>query len=1389
VLVVILLVGALARPGAPASGVDHLILVVDASAPMTATDLAPDRMAAAAAWAAERAERAAPNVRVSIVRAVAGGDVVALRVAPDVAAARAADIAADVVAVDWAAVARRVEALLVAGESARVQSVVASGADVTATEALSPLGRDGVTVDAIVTLGDASANHALADVRLELDDDGPVVRGRVVAAGDAAGAVPVRVAFQRAGSHTLLPWAEVDATPRPGMTDEIEVPVDLPGAGLVSVALDGDAYPADDVAWLAYRPEARPFRVLSVGPADAALERALGSLDGVEAFRADELPDEVVAFDLVVVTAEDMDRTPATSTLWWNRVPPGAATGEPEPLASASPTPSPASTLVAGTADHPLAVGVDPLATSVGAWNGVGRRSGADVLLADGLGRPLLQARTTRVGREVVVGFDPAASSWPAQSTFPSFIAALVEWARFPAGAVTCEVGLPCRLPRDAASGAGVVENGAGRVVVGELPGIVSGALEVWPSGALDARFVPFVPGRYVWRGPNGTVPVVVTARPITTVAAPVDTTESAGREAAPAAAARHPAHVVWWLFLVGVLAIELIRAGLGDERFLRPGAVLRAGSGGRRTLRTWAGIALVGAALAASWWSAPLPWPARSPSAVPVVDVPADEAERDALTAFLDDLGVAPHDPIVTLAPTGWTDRASLLDGASASTAGGAVDADLAFDLAAALADRFGSQTVVVRSGAPVTQGASGARASWWAEAGLRIEAVLERPVAVPFRVDGVDVPERVRAGERFEVGVRVRSDAPRDAIVRVLRDGEQVAERRISVETGLTRVPTTVSVDEPGPVRWTAEVVAGGERATATSISIIRPAPTVRIVTTQAGAGHTFAGLLEVQGVGSDVVVPVNMPWSVEQWEGVDAAVLLNVPALDLHSQQQTVLQSWVRDEGGGAMILGGENTFGPGGYARTALDEMSPLSSEVDREAPEVAMVFVLDRSGSMQQRVSGVSRLEIAKEATSAALDLLGERSFVGLVAFDEVATTVFPMTRVTERATIEAGLGRLQANGGTAIQPALEAAFEVIEASDSATRHVVLFTDGLSQPGDFGTILARFRNAEITLSTVGIGQGTDANQLSQLARDGGGAFHQTNDFRALPGILAQEALLLSGSPLEEGRFQPRWSEPGRLFDTVAREPPPPLDGYVATTAKPEATLHLVVDEQTPLLGSWRYGLGRVLAFASHGAGRWSEPWLESAETPALWADALGWVAKQHGDGPVVRSERVGDEIVVRVETDVDQVDASAWSLMSAEATNPLPGIAFRAVATSTLEARWPIMALGDTTLRVLGPDDFLREQRYVADRWASDGADASQLVASWSGPALATGGGWTFVDATGAFPDGGAVWRWGARTAPNVWLGLALLVWLATLANRYLVVSRGRGRRAAPPSAG
>jgi len=1329
-----LLIVALAGPRGSAPHLDHLVVVIDASAAMAATDVEGGRWRAAETALQLDLQRLDARVPVSVLHVGADAAWQVWRT-DGRTAMKHLDIPIDATnRPAWWAAAQLLPHAVRADSTVGIMVLTTPEGIAAAQDALA-----GVHVPATLAFdwrvyGDATRNAGLRDVTLTPAPDGWTLRGVLDIFGPISpGDVPVTIAFESLSSPGVLPWDTLAVPVRRAGSWPFQTRLTLPSAGIVRLSLAADTFPLDDRAFAAAVEQATT-RVLHVGPENPPLARALAAVADVQVFRALMLPQNAEAFDLVILDRVTLAESPRTSTLWLG----GASTKQDSlPLVEI---------LNARTFDtaHPLSSGVAWREIEITEAYPIPPIEGGEVIFAAG-SQPLVQARTTASGREVQLAFNPLDTPWPTQPSFPAFIANVVDWARFPNEVAVCAQAAPCRLPRAALAGGWRLQSSDGQIVAASPPlPSATGEPAIWWPGMFDGVTAPTTPDVYELTSAATFARVVVGA---SHVVAPVGSYPIESDLPALTGLPLRPSQFWWWLALA-VLLVELVLAGVGRERFFT-----RANLRGPKALM-WrsvriGSIAAAAAALVVLAGFDVRAWlPTRVPAPLLVIGSASDDASATAQ-------GVA------TVGS-----RALLSDGSET------LNLEAGLREAILRARQTGVQSIGIQSDGQERVGdAWRFLLSYAAESDLSwtILPAPSAPVDPAPRLT-LDAPARVRAGDVVTLRLHVDSPFTANALLRWTADDTLVHEEAVSINVGETTFALEVVADEVGSRAFRAALSVDSDAPVPVGVLVdVEATPSVLVVSPQLMAAESFVRLLEVQGVNARTSIPVNMPWSLAQWEGVDVVVLMNVPALELHSEQQAVLQRWVREDGGGVLILGGENSFGPGGYYQTTLEAISPLSSEVPRDAPEVAMLFVLDRSGSMQQSVGGVSRLEIAKLATLAALDLLAEQSFVGIVAFDERAETIVPMVSVSQRDELEAALARLRANGGTSIYPALVAAREVLQGVDSATKHVVVFTDGLSQPGDFEGALLALGQDQVSVSTVGIGQGTDANQLSAIARAGGGTFHQTNDFRALPGILAQEALLLSGSPVQEGTVSPRWSDDASPFASLAGTPIPPLDGFVLTTMKPEANLHLSTAEGDPLLASWTYGLGRVAAFTSQGLGPWALRWLEWPSAPSFWNDLLGWASPRAlGAGMYVSTSLRKDEVVVRAE--VIGADGSpvrglspSFTWLEAQSGTAVP---MREGLPGLYQATAPLPGRGDWTLRVDDGQGLTFDQLLLAASPlpVDARADAFRLAALQAGLGAATS---TF-DAWVVQPW---PWRIGQVDASR-WTWLALLVWLSGLWVRY-----------------
>ena len=72
--------------------------------------------------------------------------------------------------------------------------------------------------------------------------------------------------------------------------------------------------------------------------------------------------------------------------------------------------------------------------------------------------------------------------------------------------------------------------------------------------------------------------------------------------------------------------------------------------------------------------------------------------------------------------------------------------------------------------------------------------------------------------------------------------------------------------------------------------------------------------------------------------------------------------------------------------------------------------------------------------------------------------------------------------------------------------------------------------------------------------------------------------------------------------------------PPLGGYVATSLKGTAEMVLMTHQEDPLLATWRYGLGRSVAFTSDAKAKWAVLWLRWGGFNKFWSQLTRWTLR-------------------------------------------------------------------------------------------------------------------------------------------------------------------------------
>jgi len=170
--------------------------------------------------------------------------------------------------------------------------------------------------------------------------------------------------------------------------------------------------------------------------------------------------------------------------------------------------------------------------------------------------------------------------------------------------------------------------------------------------------------------------------------------------------------------------------------------------------------------------------------------------------------------------------------------------------------------------------------------------------------------------------------------------------------------------------------------------------------------------------------------------------------------------------------------------------------PDAPKLERHVPR-EVIFVIDNSGSM----GGQSILQ-AKASLQYALDRLDPSDRFNVIRFDDTMDVMFPDVVPASRENIanaKAGVGRLDAAGGTEMVPPMRAALADRNPGDTGTlRQVVFLTDGaIGNETEMFDVVSKLRGRS-RIFMVGIGSAPNTYLMSRIAELGRGTFTEIGD---------------------------------------------------------------------------------------------------------------------------------------------------------------------------------------------------------------------------------------------------------------------------------------------------
>jgi Ca-activated chloride channel homolog len=395
--------------------------------------------------------------------------------------------------------------------------------------------------------------------------------------------------------------------------------------------------------------------------------------------------------------------------------------------------------------------------------------------------------------------------------------------------------------------------------------------------------------------------------------------------------------------------------------------------------------------------------------------------------------------------------------------------------------------------------------------------------------------------------------------------------------------------------------------------------------------GGGRFLRQALAREGIEIDPVRDSadEFPTSLVELQNYDSVILANVPRGPggLAEDQQAMLANYVRDMGGGLVMIGGEEAFGAGGWQGSKLADVLPVEMEIpaQRQIPKGALVLLMHSCEMADGNYWGI-------QCASKAVEVLSPRDEVGVLSYGwrnrGGSQWDFPLADRGDGSKVLQAIKNMQLGDMPDFDEALNLALNGepgrpgLKQSDARQKHVIIISDGDPQPPT-DALIRDYKDSRVSISTVSVfpHQRPIPQTMRVLAEVTGGRAYGPieSDPSQLPQIFVKEATVVRRSLIFEKREGIAVKNAGasEWVKGIDLNSLPPVFGIVLTGRKesPQIEMPLVVgDNNDPLLAHWQVGLGKAAVFTSDAHNRWAANWVAMNAYDKFWAQLVRSVSK-------------------------------------------------------------------------------------------------------------------------------------------------------------------------------
>ena len=585
------------------------------------------------------------------------------------------------------------------------------------------------------------------------------------------------------------------------------------------------------------------------------------------------------------------------------------------------------------------------------------------------------------------------------------------------------------------------------------------------------------------------------------------------------------------------------------------------------------------------------------------------------------------------------------------------------ALKLAQATFPEDSSRRVVIVSDGNENEGDAKALIEELQEGGVSVDvAPIQLTQRAEVEVEKVAIPADTRKGQPFDAKVVINNlaqpteedDGNVEGTIRVWRrqgkQEEMITEQDVSLIPGKNVMEFRNTIEEEDFYEYQAvfvpknpkfdDVLEQNNRATAFT-QVLGAANVLLIENWEtAGKGH-FDHLIERlsdQEINITTQTSDQLFTSLAELQRYDCVILADVPRssgnvdvqTNFSDEQINILVRNTQKLGCGLIMIGGQNSFGAGGWSNSELEKAMPVDFQIynAKVIPVGALAMVMHASemaqGNYWQKI-------ISREA----LKVLGPHDFCGVVHWGGKEEWLWGkpqgLIKVGQnKKKMMARLGQMTPGDMPEFDPSLKMAVASFSRlPDAAVKHMIVISDGDPSPPTNATLQA-YKNLKVKISTVAVGTHGAAGSglLSRIAKFTGGRYYVVRNPKALPRIFQKETMRVA-RPLvkEKPDMEPILTLQHEIVKGI--DAFPPFHGFVLTSKKENPLVDVILKSPEPadnpagrdnntLLAAWTYGAGRTACFTTDAGYRWAKDWTSWTDYDRFFGQLIRWAMRPTGD---------------------------------------------------------------------------------------------------------------------------------------------------------------------------